>query len=239
MLEPQASPPERDILNNLITKLDQTYHPGGHAQSMLNAVLQGVREQWPELTRGELYLREERGLYHRRAAFGLPPDLPPNPEANSPAVRALIENKPVYSETQPGTAGWAFPLPRGEQVIGVLQFEGPAGNPTLDTLALALAALVPVLTHTIQQLSAITHQDEELFSQTANTLKEVLQAAQQRAAYQEALSKITAHLQQQTDLSLILQQTLHELSQVLGARRARVRLQVLPPGTGNLRIPSR
>ncbi len=239
MLEHQASSPEQDVLNHLITKLDQTGQPGAHVHSVLGTVLQGVRERWPDLTRGELYLREERGLYYRRAAFGLLLDLSPHPEANSPAVRALIDNRPVFGEIHPGTTGWAFPLARGEQVIGVFQFEGPAGNPALDTLAPAFTALMPILAHAIPEISVIAHQEEALVAEITHTLKEVLQTAQQRAVYQQALGKITAHLQQQTELSLILQQTLHELSQVLGARRARVRLQVVPPGTGKLGIPSR
>ncbi|RPJ02497.1 MAG: GAF domain-containing protein, partial [Chloroflexi bacterium] len=55
------------------------------------------------------------------------------------------------------------------------------------------------------------------------------QVAQQRALYEEALSEITSDLQQQADLRVMLQQTMADLGKVLGAHRARVRLQVTPP----------
>lgn len=240
MQEPQDSPSDRELLHSLITRLDQIYRPGVRLQSLLDAVLQGLQEQWPDLTRGEIYLRGDGADYRRQAAFGLPAGLPPTPAANFPAARVLIESKPVHFKTEEDTICWALPLSSGgDQPIGILQLEGPAGIPDVETLTPALAALMSVLGHTIDRLSTITHQDEELFAQTAASLKEVLQADQQRTVYEEALGKITAHLQQQTDLSLILQQTLHELGQVLGARRARVRLQVLPSGTGDPGIPSR
>ena len=54
------------------------------------------------------------------------------------------------------------------------------------------------------------------------------QFTRQRITYEESLSEITSHLQEQSDLRLLLQQTMRDLGQVLGARRARVRLQVTP-----------
>jgi GAF domain-containing protein len=59
------------------------------------------------------------------------------------------------------------------------------------------------------------------------------QAARQRIYYEEALNEITERLQQQTDMRDLLQQTMHDLGQTLGARRARVRLQTHPGPNGN------
>lgn len=69
---------------------------------------------------------------------------------------------------------------------------------------------------------------EQLGNQVAIALENArqFQRAQHRATYEEALSQITSQLQQQTDLRNILQQTLQDLGRVLGARQARVRLQI-------------
>ncbi len=54
------------------------------------------------------------------------------------------------------------------------------------------------------------------------------QTTRQRAQQEESLSEIVSHLQQQADLHVMLQQTMQDLGHLLGARRARVRLQVTP-----------
>ncbi len=56
----------------------------------------------------------------------------------------------------------------------------------------------------------------------------LFQSTQQRAAYEEALSEITSRLQQQTDLRVMLEQTMHDLGNILGANRARVQLRLVP-----------
>jgi hypothetical protein len=98
-------------------------------------------------------------------------------------------------------------------------------------------APAPVTLSTLQTLAARLSQvsettlDRELVEQTLSALNEVLVTTQQRMAYEESLNKITAVLQQQADLGIILEQTLAELGQALGARRARLRLQITPPGS--------
>ncbi len=74
--------------------------------------------------------------------------------------------------------------------------------------------------------------DLNLLQQVGNQIAVALenarlfQSTQERATYEEALGEITSHLQQQTDLRALLQQTMQDLGGVLGARRARVRLQI-------------
>jgi GAF domain-containing protein len=53
----------------------------------------------------------------------------------------------------------------------------------------------------------------------------LFQTTQQRVSYEEALGDITSQLQQPADLRDLLQQTMRELGQALGARRVRVRLR--------------
>jgi GAF domain-containing protein len=60
----------------------------------------------------------------------------------------------------------------------------------------------------------------------------LFQSTRARAAYEESLSEITSRLQQQTDLRELLHQTMQDLGQTIGARRARVRLQI-QPGNGS------
>lgn len=93
----------------------------------------------------------------------------------------------------------------------------------------------PVSITTLQDLTARLSQasdaslDRELLQQALSALNEVLESTQQRIAYEESLNKITSALQQQADLGTILQQTLVELGQVLGASQSRLRLQITPP----------
>jgi len=60
----------------------------------------------------------------------------------------------------------------------------------------------------------------------------LFQATQQRALYEESLGEITSRLQQQANLRDLLYQTMHDLGEVLGAQRARVRLQTIPEPAG-------
>ena len=83
-----------------------------------------------------------------------------------------------------------------------------------------------------QRVRMYTPTDLTLLQQIGNQIAIALenarqfQTTQQRAQYEETLSEITSHLQQQGDLRVMLQQTMLDLGRVLGARRARVRLQV-------------
>jgi GAF domain-containing protein len=61
-------------------------------------------------------------------------------------------------------------------------------------------------------------------------------AARQRVQYEESLGEIVSHLQQQADLRVMLQQIMQDLGHVLGARRARVRLQVTPSEPGGTKL---
>lgn len=61
----------------------------------------------------------------------------------------------------------------------------------------------------------------------------LFQSTQQRAAYEEALSEITSRLQQQTDLRVLLEQTMRDLGVILGANQARVRLRLVPRSDGS------
>ncbi|NLX09437.1 MAG: GAF domain-containing protein [Chloroflexi bacterium] len=79
-----------------------------------------------------------------------------------------------------------------------------------------------------------TPTDLALAQQLANQIAIGLENARQfsltrhRAQYEESLNAITSRLQQHTELRDMLQQTVQDLGQVLGARRARVRLQPTP-----------
>lgn len=227
-----------EILQNLMSRLNQAHRPDVPLQFFLDGLLQELRKQWPDITRAEIFLQQDDESIQRQAGWGVPPTMPPAPDPDSSAARALLENKPVHSESKTGTIQWAFPLVGGDHRPGALQVEIPAGKQASETLGTVLTAFAPFLALTIQHLDTLVSQDKDLFDQTTGALKEVLLAAQRRRAYEEALSKITAQLQQQADLPFIIQQTLQELGQALGAQRARVRLQVLPPGTGKLRVPS-
>ncbi|MBN1200832.1 MAG: GAF domain-containing protein [Anaerolineae bacterium] len=68
---------------------------------------------------------------------------------------------------------------------------------------------------------------QQVGSQVAVALENArsFDVAQQHAAYDKSLSQITIRLQQQSDLRDLLQQTMRDLGGVLGAQRARVRLQ--------------
>ncbi|MBN2305796.1 MAG: GAF domain-containing protein [Anaerolineae bacterium] len=79
-----------------------------------------------------------------------------------------------------------------------------------------------------------TPTDQTLLQQFGNQIAIALenarqfQIAQHHAAYEQALSEITLRLQQQSDLRSLLQQTMQDLGRVLGAKRARVRLETQP-----------
>jgi GAF domain-containing protein len=93
-----------------------------------------------------------------------------------------------------------------------------------------------------QRVHMYTPTDLALFQQIGNQIAIALenahqfQATRQRASYDESLSEITSHLQQQVDLRVTLQQIMQDLGQVLGARRARVRLQVTPSEPGGTKL---
>jgi GAF domain-containing protein len=85
-----------------------------------------------------------------------------------------------------------------------------------------------------QRTDQYTPTDLTLLQQIGNQIAIALenarqfQTTRQRAQQEESLSEIVSHLQQQADLSVMLQQTMQDLGHLLGARRARVRLQVTP-----------
>jgi GAF domain-containing protein len=87
-----------------------------------------------------------------------------------------------------------------------------------------------------------TTTDLALFQQIGNQIAIALenahqfQATREHVHYEESLGEITSHLQQQTELHLMLQQIMQDLGQVLGARRARVRLQVTPLEPGGTKL---
>jgi GAF domain-containing protein len=85
-----------------------------------------------------------------------------------------------------------------------------------------------------QHAARYTPTDLALLQQIGNQIAIALenarqfQATRQRAQQEESLSEIVSHLQQQADLRVMMQQTMQDLGHLLGARRARVRLQVTP-----------
>jgi GAF domain-containing protein len=85
-----------------------------------------------------------------------------------------------------------------------------------------------------RHVSRYTPTDLALLQQIGNQIAIALenarqfQATRQRAQHEESLSEIVSHLQQQADMRVMLQQTMQDLGHLLGARRARVRLQVTP-----------
>jgi GAF domain-containing protein len=85
-----------------------------------------------------------------------------------------------------------------------------------------------------QQPRAYTPTDSTLLQQISTQVAIALENAQlfhstrQRAAFEESLNDITSRLQQQTDLQVMLEQTMHDLGRVLGAERARVQLRMMP-----------
>jgi GAF domain-containing protein len=85
-----------------------------------------------------------------------------------------------------------------------------------------------------QRIRMYTATDLTLLQQIGNQIAIALEnaniynTAQRRATYEETLSEITSHLQEQSDLRMILQRTMHDFGTLLGASRARARLQVTP-----------
>lgn len=93
-----------------------------------------------------------------------------------------------------------------------------------------------------QRAGLYTAADQVLFQQIGSQIAAALdaahqfQASQQRALYEKSLDQIAAHLYQQADLPALLQQVMQDLGQVLGAHRARVRLQVTPSESTSTRL---
>jgi GAF domain-containing protein len=85
-----------------------------------------------------------------------------------------------------------------------------------------------------KSIRTYTPTDLTLLQQISNQIAIALEnanifnTARERAAYEETLSEITSHLQEQSDLRMILQQTMSDFGKVVGASQARVRLQITP-----------
>lgn len=115
----------------------------------------------------------------------------------------------------------------GRGLAAVLSAPLVIGGRTLGTVSIG---------HQRPRIYTVT--DLTLLQQVGNQIAIALenarlfQMARQRASYEESLSEITSRLQQPSDLRDLLQQTMQDLGQVLGARRARVRLQVQPGSNG-------
>ncbi|MCD4687108.1 MAG: GAF domain-containing protein [Anaerolineae bacterium] len=109
----------------------------------------------------------------------------------------------------------------------------------------ALGSLVSVPLLTSQRplgIISIAHSQTHTYTPTDSTLLQqigtqvaialenahLFKATQQRAAFEESLSDITSRLQQQSDLRVMLEQTMRDLGRVLGANRARVQLRMMP-----------
>lgn len=133
--------------------------------------------------------------------------------ADSPLIPAAREDFQAHHLT----ALTLIPLTAFDRLVGVLALGGllpdPAPLPGLQALASQIAVLVQNKTLS-EQFSRVPDQ------------------ADQRATFEESLSRITSRLQQQADLHDLLQHTMHDLGHALGARRARVRLQPLTGPTG-------
>jgi hypothetical protein len=227
--------PYLDALRNLTEQLEQASHSDKRLRSFLDDFLQALGEQWPSVTRAEVYLRQPDGILQRQAEVGVPPDAPLTPAYDAPATHALARRDLVPFEPKPGTAGWAVPLTGQNAALGVLQIELPARTAAPDSFEKALRTLAAALGPAIEHLQSDVLQNRELLEQTTGALNDAFETTRQRMSYEDALNKVTGHLQQQTDLQVLLQQTMQDLGQALNARRARVRLQVTPlePATAN------
>jgi hypothetical protein len=229
--------PYLDALRNLTQQLEQVNRSDKRLQSFLDEFLQALREQWLPITRAEVFLRQQGGMLQRQAGIGVPPDAPPSPAYDAPATHALARRDLVAFEPKSGVAGWAVPLIGQNVALGVLQVELPARTAPPDSFSGALRTLAAALGPAIEHLQAENSQNRELLEQTAGALSNAFETARQRMSYDDALHKITGHLQQQAELHVLLRQTVQELGQVLGARRARVRLQVSPLGSVSANAP--
>lgn len=80
--------------------------------------------------------------------------------------------------------------------------------------------------------NAFSEEDQTLVSQAARQIGVAMEnarlfaEAQARAEREETVSRVASQLQERTDVELMLQTTLRELGQALGAKRARVRMQL-------------
>jgi hypothetical protein len=229
--------PYLDALRNLTEQLELGSRSDKRVQSFLDEFLQALREQWPLITRAEVYLRQRDGMLQRQAGVGGSPEAPLTPAYDAPATHALARRDLVPFEPGSGMAGWAVPLTGQNVVLGVLEVELPARAATPDSFEKALRTLAAALGPAIEHLQADMQQNKELLEQTTGALNSAFETTRQRMSYEGALNKITGHLQQQTDLHVLLQQTMQDLGQALGARRARVRLQVTPLGSEKAHAP--
>lgn len=229
--------PYLDALRHLTEQLEQVNRSDKRLQSFLDEFLQALREQWLPITRAEVYLRQQGGMLQRQAGIGVPPDAPTTPAYDAPATHALARRDLVSFEPKSGIAGWAVPLIGQNVALGVLQVELPAKSVAPDSFDRALRTLAAALGPAIEHLQAENTQNRELLEQTTGALNHAFETTRQRMSYDDALHRITGHLQQQAELHVLLQQTMQELGQVLGARRARVRLQVTPLGSDSANTP--
>lgn len=226
-----------DILGDLSTRLNEVSQPHLRLQVFLEDFLQALHTQWPEIARAEVYIQQPDGTYQRRAVFGAAADEPAAIPPDSPAARALATGKLAAPDASPGHGGWGIPLARGLDILGILQIELPAEAGVSSGLSAVLPTLGPVLGLAVDHLRTTAVENKELLDRTSSALNRVLQSTRQRVTYEKTLSTVTSHLQEQTELLALLQLVMQDVGKVLGARRARVRLQVTGPESASIVKP--
>ena len=212
---------------NLADHLTQASHPAIDVRTHLETCLAALMSQWASIAHATVYLFEPGSTHMIQTADAGSPqaDLVPDDEflaAQAGRERALIPPAPDQNGLR-----WAVPLESGDQPVGALVVQWRAGHPIPDAFEIALRTFVLPLGPAVDHLQTLTTQHQTLVNHTSAALSDVTELLTQRAFYEEALEQITARLQQQTDVKTMLQETMFDLGQVLGAHRARVRLQVV------------
>ncbi len=211
---------------SLADHLSEASQPVVALRTHLETCLIPLMRQWSSIAYASIYRFEpdsERVI--RAADVGDPqPDLS---DGEILAVRAARERALVSSAPEQGSARLALPLESNGRSVGALVIQWQAGQPIPDGFETILHAFALPLGPAIDHWQMLTTQHQTLVDHTSAALSDVTDLLTQRAFYEEALEQITSRLQQQTDVKTMLQETMFDLGQVLGAHRARVRLQVI------------
>jgi len=159
------------------------------------------QEAWRELVARQM----ERPGYR----FG-PTGLTPDPGDYRPEIAEAVQaGRPVVHVDGGGSPTLAIPLMLRGQIIGALDFRRAPGDPDWSEEELTLAQAVA-------EQVALALENARLF-----------EVAQTRAAREQTLSQMTAHLTRSIDMDTVLQTAVRELGQLLDA--AEVSVHIGPP----------
>jgi GAF domain-containing protein len=142
-----------NVIQILTERLSQVTQPDARLNPFLEKLVEMIQEQWPDVSRTEIYLQDHDGSYRRWAGFGVPDDAPDTPPLDSPAARALIQGESLLDDAEP--VRWAALLARGEDIIGVLEMDLAAGAEALPDYRTALLGLLPPLSLAVDYLQTI------------------------------------------------------------------------------------